>query len=136
MSSSKLYTYKAEVTHVVDGDTIDVTIDLGFNTFIKERVRLAGIDAPESRTTNIDEKKYGLQAKQWLKATLELLHNSLVIETEYDAKGKFGRVLATLLTPDERNLNEEMVNLGLATPYTGGHKEPWDVRKAILLGKR
>lgn len=136
MSSNKLYTYRATVTHVVDGDTVDVTIDLGFTIFIKERVRLSGIDAPESRTSNLDEKKYGLQAKQWLVDELGLVAGEVVIETTYNAKGKFGRVLAALYVTDERNLNEEMIRLGLATRYTGGHKAEWSVRKAALLLRR
>lgn len=115
----ELYLYKANLINIVDGDTIDVEIDLGFNTFIKERVRLLGIDAAESRTSNAAEKTWGMAAKVRL---AELLTDSFIIQTEYDAYGKYGRVLGTILV-DGANINDMLVEEKLAVPYTGGNRD-------------
>ena len=107
-----------EVVKVVDGDTIDVLIDLGFNLTKKERIRLAGIDTPESRTRNLEEKKMGLEAKEYLQNKLDNCKN-LRVKTEKD--GKYGRMLGWLHGNDE-NINNIMVTEGYAWEYDGGTK--------------
>ena len=90
-----MYEYKCKVVRVVDGDTVDVDIDLGFGVWLrKQRVRLVGIDTPESRTKDLEEKKYGLAAKEFL--TKWVTSGGLTIKTIKDARGKFGRILGEL----------------------------------------
>jgi len=117
-----MYEYKVkEVVKVVDGDTIDVIIDLGFDLSKKERVRLAGIDTPESRTRDLDEKKLGLEAKEYLSTNL---YNAkqLMISTEKD--GKYGRMLGTIhMNDDIVSMNQQMIDKGYAWEYDGGTKE-------------
>ena len=108
-----------EVVKVVDGDTIDVLIDLGFDLTKKERIRLAGIDTPESRTRNLEEKKMGLEAKEYLQNKLDNCKN-LRVKTEKD--GKYGRMLGWLHGNDE-NINNIMVTEGYAWEYDCGTKE-------------
>ena len=108
-----------EVLRVVDGDTIDVLIDLGFDLTKKERIRLAGIDTPESRTRNLEEKKMGLEAKEYLQNKLDNCKN-LRVKTEKD--GKYGRMLGWVLC-GQTNINEEMVYRGYAWEYDGGTKK-------------
>lgn len=116
-----MYTYKIkEIAKVVDGDTIDVIIDLGFGLTKKERVRVAGIDTPESRTRDLYEKKLGLEAKDWL--AKQLRRSDLTIKTEKE--GKYGRILGWLFTEEfSKSLNEVMVDKGYAWEYDGGTKE-------------
>ena len=91
-----MYEYRIKVVKVVDGDTVDVDIDLGFGVWLKkERVRLYGIDTPESRTRDKEEKKFGLMAKEYLKASLK--KGTPILKTRKDGKGKFGRILGELL---------------------------------------
>jgi len=121
-----MYNYKSKMLRVVDGDTVDVEMDLGFGVFMKTRVRLMGIDTPESRTRNLAEKSWGLAAKKRLQDLLE--DKEFVLQTKLQKKGKFGRVLGTLKTiKDEIDINQLLVLEGLAIPYEGGNKE--DVRK-------
>ena len=109
-----------KVTKVVDGDTIDVVIDLGFDIMYKSRVRLFGIDTPESRTRDIVEKKYGLLAKQFLK---DHLKGKIVIKTHKDNEtGKFGRILGEIFV-DGININELMCKKGHAVEYHGQSKD-------------
>jgi len=117
-----MYEYKVkEVVKVVDGDTIDVVIDLGFDLSKKERVRLAGIDTPESRTRDLDEKKLGLEAKEYLSTNLSNAGH-LMISTEKD--GKYGRMLETIhMNDDIVSLNQQMIDKGYAWEYDGGTKE-------------
>ena len=107
-----------EVVKVVDGDTIDVVIDLGFDLTKKERIRLAGIDTPESRTRDLEEKAMGLEAKEHLKHKIESSEN-LRVKTEKD--GKYGRMLGWLYD-GESNINKEMVTNGYAWEYDCGTK--------------
>ena len=114
-----MYHYKLNVTRVIDGDTVDGQIDLGFNVLSKVRIRLSGIDAPESRTRNLTEKKYGIEAKEKL---LELLtHESDVLTVQSHGLGKYGRVLGTLYAGD-KNINEAMISEGYAIEYQGDRK--------------
>ena len=110
-----------EVIKVVDGDTIDILIDLGFDLTKKERVRLAGIDTPESRTRDLEEKAMGIEAKEFLTRRLtDGVASVLRVKTEKD--GKYGRMLGWLFCGDT-NINTEMVYRGYAWEYDGGKKE-------------
>ena len=124
-----MFEYFCKVTRVVDGDTIDVEVDLGFDIIHRARVRMMGIDTPESRTRNKAEKVLGLASKARLK---ELLANRRVkLETSKEGKAKFGRILATVWTSDKKgveeyvNINEKLIEEGHVRPYFGGSKIPW-----------
>ena len=117
-----------EINRVLDGDTIDVTIDLGFDLFKKERVRVAGVDTPEKRTRDLEEKALGYDATNWLKDKLEGAiagDDDLVIRTELvGGVGKYGRLLGWLYIGDAAvSLNEEMITEGYAWAYDGGTKK-------------
>jgi micrococcal nuclease len=117
-----MYEYRAKILSVVDGDTVDVDLDLGFKTILhKERVRIAGIDTPESRTTDKVEKKFGLASKERLK---ELLGKEAIVKTmKPDSKEKFGRILGDFILADGRMVSQVMIEEGHAVPYTGDNKE-------------
>ena len=118
-----MYEYFAELRRVVDGDTVDVTIDCGFKMHIKERVRLKGINTPECRTRDLEEKAKGLAAKARLIEILESWGNKFIIKTSIDKKGKFGRLLGELVSPDDKeNANKMLLNEGHATEYHGGKR--------------
>ena len=117
-----------EINKVLDGDTIDVTIDLGFDLFKKERVRVAGVDTPEKRTRDLEEKALGIDATNWLKEKLEGAlagDDDLVIRTELvGGVGKYGRLLGWLYLGDgDMSLNEAMIEEGYAWAYDGGTKQ-------------
>ena len=117
-----------EINRVLDGDTIDVTIDLGFDLFKKERVRVAGVDTPEKRTRDLEEKELGIHATNWLKEKLESTlsgDDNLSIRTELvGGVGKYGRLLGWLYVGDEDvSLNEQMITEGYAWAYDGGTKQ-------------
>ncbi len=117
-----------EINRVVDGDTIDVTIDLGFDLFKKERVRVAGVDTPEKRTRNLEEKELGIHATNWLKKQLEDTiagDEELIIRTELKGGvGKYGRLLGWLYIGDNNiSINEQMIAEGYAWSYDGGTKQ-------------
>jgi micrococcal nuclease len=128
-SRKSCYNFRViEITKVLDGDTIDVLIDLGFDLYKKERVRIAGVDTPEKRTRNLEEKALGIDATNWLKHKLEGAisgDDDLVIRTELvGGVGKYGRLLGWLYIGDESvSLNEEMITEGYAHPYDGGTKD-------------
>ena len=116
-----------KIDKVLDGDTIDVTIDLGFDLYKKERVRIAGVDTPEKRTKNLEEKALGIDATNWLKKELEDVlagDDELIVRTElHGGVGKYGRLLGWLYVGDEElSLNEQMINQGYAHAYDGGTK--------------
>jgi len=117
-----------EINKVVDGDTIDVTIDLGFDLYKKERVRVAGIDTPEKRTRDLEEKALGIDATNWLKEKLESTlagDDELSVRTELvGGVGKYGRLLGWLYIGDaDLSLNEQMIAEGYAWSYDGGTKQ-------------
>ena len=120
-----MYEYKCKIVKVVDGDTVDVDIDLGFGVWLNdERVRIMGIDTPESRTRDTVEKKFGLAAKKRLK---ELLGPTAILKTQVsksgeDLKGKFGRILGDFVVGD-RTVTEILIEEGHAVAYFGGSKE-------------
>ena len=113
-----MYEYEMKVLRVVDGDTVDVIIDLGFDVFLEKRVRMAGVNAPESRTRNLEEKAKGLKTKAWLIEKFNT-EKQIIIETSLDNQyGKFGRVLGTFYIGDDLlSVNLEMLSEGLARPY-------------------
>ena len=117
-----MYEYKVEIVKVIDGDTVDVNVDLGFGVWLhKERVRLYGIDTPESRTSDVTEKIYGLAAKEFLIKWTEA--GNVTLKThKYDAKGKFGRILGELWYNDI-NINQKMIKEYHAVAYHGKSKE-------------
>lgn len=126
-----MYEYKAIVDRVVDGDTIDVTIDLGFKTWKKVRVRMEGINTPESRTRDLEEKKRGLAAKSRLQEILDYNSNKCVLKVS--GVGKFGRAIASVyvdtLSPasnkssmTEINVNKQLIEEGHAVAYDGGKR--------------
>lgn len=122
------YRYKATLLRVVDGDTIDIDVDLGFGVWLrKQRVRLMGIDTPESRTRNLAEKELGLASKDRL---IELLSvPTFTIITHKDSKGKFGRILAEPEVDHPQygkiNVCDRMIEEGHARSYYGGKKIAW-----------
>ena len=119
-----MYEYKVKITRVVDGDTVDAEVDLGFDTFIKDRIRLMGIDTPESRTRNKKEKALGLAAKAYLKELLKENKGDIILRTSKEGKGKFGRILGTLLIYDGKtNVNQMLIDEGHARDYFGGSKD-------------
>jgi micrococcal nuclease len=119
-----MYEYNVKkVYKVVDGDTIDVDIDLGFNVSYFQRVRLAGIDTPESRTTDLREKELGLQSKEWLKKKLEGAENIVIKTQKPDSTEKYGRILGDLhIKGYEKSLNQMMIDEGYAWGYMGDTK--------------
>ena len=131
-----MYEYKVKVVRVIDGDTVDVDIDLGFGIWLrKERVRIMGIDTPESRTRDKVEKKFGLASKAKLK---ELLKDGAILKTQVskkgeDMKGKFGRILGDFILDDGRKVTEVLIDEGHAVAYFGGSKD--DVDAAHLVNR-
>ena len=129
------YIYRIKsVTKVVDGDTIDADIDLGFDISLSKRIRLAGIDTPESRTTNIKEKAMGLESKEWLKKALEGAKDILIKTELPDSTEKYGRIIGHLfINGQETSLNNQMITEGYALAYDGGTK---DMDLELLLSRR
>tara|TARA_Y100000361_G_C11042306_1_gene280587 strand:- start:193 stop:543 length:351 start_codon:yes stop_codon:yes gene_type:complete len=116
-----MYEYAATVNRVVDGDTIDVTLDLGFSIQYQARIRLLGINTPESRTRDKAEKARGLAAKDYVVDWCEA-QEAIVIQTSLDKRGKFGRVLGRVLGVDGYCLNDVLVDVGHAEVYDGGKR--------------
>ena len=128
-SRKSCYNFRVtEINRVLDGDTIDVTIDLGFDLYKKERVRVAGVDTPEKRTRDLEEKELGIDATNWLKEKLEGAiegDDELTIRTELKGGvGKYGRVLAEIFIKGEKkSLNQLLIENGHAYVYEGGKKQ-------------
>jgi len=134
-----MYEYKCKVTRVVDGDTVDIDIDLGFGVWLhKERVRIYGIDTPESRTRDLEEKKFGLMAKEFVKKFVKgdkrNIKSNIILRTQkYDAKGKFGRILGDIIV-DNKSLSDTMIQEHHAVIYHGQSKE--DIQKAHMNNRK
>tara|TARA_R110000764_G_scaffold32050_1_gene72913 strand:- start:39 stop:461 length:423 start_codon:yes stop_codon:yes gene_type:complete len=126
-----MYEYNCKVKRVVDGDTVDVVIDLGFDIHYSSRVRLYGIDTPESRTRDKDEKARGFISKDFLKSWLD--KGGVVIRTRKDKKGKFGRVLGEMVV-DNININELMIEEHHAVKYHGQSKD--DIEAEHLVNRQ
>ena len=123
-----MYKYKAKLVRVVDGDTADVMIDLGFNVWTKQRLRFKGVDTWEKRTRDKEEKELGLDATNWMKDKLDGAikgEDELVIRTELKGgMGKYGRLLGWIYIGDsDLSLNEQMITEGYAWEYDGGTKK-------------
>ena len=114
-----MYIYKAKCLRVVDGDTIDAQIDLGFDTHKVIRIRLVGINAAESRTKDLEEKARGLAAKQFVKDILKKHHNKFILESQ--GVGKYGRCLGEIFLGDVK-LNDLLISEGHAVAYDGGKR--------------
>ena len=133
-----MYEYRCKILRVVDGDTVDVDIDLGFGMWMhKERVRMMGIDTPESRTREKVEKKFGLASKQFVKDMMPV-GSKQVLKTQIDRcgedqKGNFGRILGDFLI-DGKKLTETMIKEGYGVVYTGQNKD--QVEKAHLNNRK
>jgi len=119
-----MYEYRCKIVKVIDGDTVDVDIDLGFDVILKnQRVRLHGVDTPESRTRDLVEKKFGLAAKAFVEEFLNCEDIKLLTK-QYDAKGKFGRILGDFSVPGKATtLCSALIELHHAAPYFGQSKE-------------
>jgi micrococcal nuclease len=121
-----MYEYRCNVVKIIDGDTVDVDIDLGFGVWMrKQRIRMYGIDTPESRTRDLEEKKYGLAAKDFLTGLLDD-EGGIVLKTHKDGKGKFGRILGELWrTTDhaDQSINDYMIEKHHAVRYMGQSKD-------------
>ena len=116
-----MYEYSCKIIRVVDGDTVDVDIDLGFNHWIHgERIRLFGVDCPECRSRHKDEKAAGLAAKNFVKG---LLHDGGTYTLTTREKGKFGRYLGVIMLSDNTSVNAALVSEHLAVPYSGQNKK-------------
>jgi len=135
-----MYEYRVNVLRVVDGDTVDVDIDLGFGVWLrKERVRIMGIDTPESRTRDAVEKLFGLAAKKRLE---ELLGEEAILKTQIDksgedAKGKFGRILgdfACVINGETRTVSDVLISEGHAVQYWGQSKD--DIQEAHMANRQ
>ena len=124
MADKDPYIYRIREIHkVVDGDTIDADIDLGFDISLTKRIRLAGIDTPESRTADANEKKYGLESKEWLKKHCENAKDILIKTELPDSTEKYGRIIGHLyINGEETSLNNQMIAEGYAWNYDGGTK--------------
>jgi len=135
MADKDPYIYRVKkVIKVVDGDTIDADIDLGFSISLEKRVRLSGVDTPESRTTDLKEKKLGLESKEWLKHKLEFAKDVLIKTELPDSTEKYGRILGNLYVNNEAlSLNQQMIDEGYALAYDGGTK---DKNFDVLLERR
>jgi micrococcal nuclease len=123
---SNLFFYRAEVVNVIDGDTLDLLVDLGFNIHHSIRVRLNGVNTPESRTSDIKEKELGLKAKDFTK-DWTVRHPSVYVSTVKDKKEKFGRILAMVYSDAEKTacLNEDLIGSGYARAYNGEKRNGW-----------
>ena len=127
-----MYEYGCKITRVVDGDTVDADIDLGFSIIFQSRIRLYGIDTPESRTRNLDEKARGKLASNFLKDSIQKA-SSVKVKTKLDKKGKFGRVLGSIIA-DDVDLNQAMIDKHLAVKYFGQSKE--DIESEHLINRQ
>ena len=115
--------YVREITKVVDGDTIDIIIDLGFDVFISSRIRLANIDSPESRTSDKFEKALGLEAKRYLEDHLKGAKDIIIKTEKIDNTEKYGRILGWVyINGDSVSINDHMINNGYAWKYMGDKK--------------
>ena len=133
-----MYEYKAKILRVVDGDTVDVDIDLGFGVWMhKERVRMMGIDTPESRTRDLVEKQFGLASKEYVKSYLPVgsiqVLKTTIDKSGEDSRGKFGRILGDFLVyhgekDAQRKLTEVMIEDGYGVAYFGGSKDEIDAQ--------
>ncbi len=131
-----MFEYSCKLVKVIDGDTIDIDIDLGFGVWLRnQRIRMYGIDTPESRTRDLDEKKYGLAAKAFLTEMLDDSH--LILKTHKDERGKFGRILGEIWRTTnfaDQSINNYMIEKHHAVAYYGQSKD--DIAQAHLENRK
>ena len=128
-----MYEYKCKIIKVIDGDTTDVDIDLGFGVWLKkQRIRFFGIDTPESRTRDLEEKKYGLAAKKYVTDHMPLGSTQTLV-TVKDGKGKYGRILGQFKMEDGSILNDNMIAEHHAVAYFGQSKD--DIEEEHLVNR-
>ena len=131
-----MFEYSCKLIKVIDGDTVDVDIDLGFGVWLRnQRIRMYGIDTPESRTRDLDEKKYGLAAKAFLTEMLDDSH--LILKTHKDERGKFGRILGEIWRTTnfaDQSINNYMIEKHHAVAYHGQSKE--DIAQAHIENRK
>ena len=129
-----MHEYQANLVKIVDGDTLDADIDLGFSVWVRKRVRLVNIDTWESRTRHKEEKKKGLAAKARLKELIKENKNQFIITSH--GLGKFGRVLGEIFLDDDRNVNDILIEEGHAYEYHGGNKDDARAKAQAILAER
>ncbi len=131
-----MYEYSCKVVKIIDGDTVDVDIDLGFGIWLhKERIRMYGIDTPESRTRDLEEKKYGLATKQFLTNMLDD-EGGIILKTQKDAEGKYGRILGELWRTTnyaDKSINQYLIEKHHAVAYHGQSKN--DIEEEHLINR-
>ena len=127
-----MYEYKCHITRIVDGDTVDANIDCGFDIIFKSRIRLYGVDTPESRTRDLDEKARGKMASAFLQEQINKAE-LVKVKTKLDKKGKFGRVLGSIIA-DDIDLNQAMIEKNLAVAYFGQSKD--DIEAEHLVNRQ
>ena len=126
-----MFRFNANLVRVVDGDTVDADIELGFSVFMRDRIRLMGIDTPESRTRNLQEKSWGLAAKHRLIELLAEADGEFTLVTEDMEKGKFGRVLGTIEV-NGKDANQTLIEENFAIPYEGGNKDESRTKYGVM----
>jgi|TARA_B110000438_G_scaffold161664_1_gene154899 micrococcal nuclease len=126
-----MFRFNAHLVRVVDGDTIDADIELGFSVFMRDRIRLMGIDTPESRTRNLQEKSWGMAAKHRLIELLAETDGEFTLVTEDMEKGKFGRVLGTIEI-NGKDANQTLIEENFAIPYEGGNKDESRTKYGVM----
>ena len=126
-----MFRFNARLVRVVDGDTIDADIELGFSVFMRDRIRLMSIDTPESRTRNLQEKSWGLAAKHRLIELLAETDGEFTLVTEDMEKGKFGRVLGTIEI-NGKDANQTLIEENFAIPYEGGNKDESRTKYGVM----
>jgi|TARA_B100000953_G_C17975432_1_gene407437 micrococcal nuclease len=126
-----MFRFNANLVRVVDGDTVDADIELGFSVFMRDRIRLMGIDTPESRTRNLQEKSWGLAAKHRLIELLAETNGEFTLVTEDMEKGKFGRVLGTIEI-NGKDANQTLIEENFAIPYEGGNKDESRTKYGVM----
>ena len=135
-----MYEYKCKILRIVDGDTVDIDIDLGFGVWMhKERVRMYGIATPESRTKDLEEKKYGLMSKDFVKSMMPIGSMQTLRTSKYDAKGKFGRILGEFMIYDSKedkvaSLKDIMIRECMGVEYYGQSKE--EIEEGHLVNRK
>ena len=129
-----MHEYQANLIKIVDGDTLDADIDLGFSVWVRKRVRLVNIDTWESRTRDKEEKKRGLAAKARLKELIKENKNQFILISH--GLGKFGRVLGEILLDDDRNVNDILIEEGHAYEHRGGNKEEARAKAHAILTEK
>lgn len=129
-----MHEYQANLVKIVDGDTLDADIDLGFSVWVRKRIRLVNIDTWESRTRDKEEKKKGLAAKARLKELVKENKNQFILTSH--GLGKFGRVLGEIFLDDDRNVNDILIEEGHAYEYHGGNKDDARAKAQAILAER